>query len=244
MWGRLTAGGFVAPYTINDFRRDFPRTSPPRDFGEMSPANLQEYGLAPVQLGNPPTPTEGEVVERGPAVFGGDEWTYTWITRPLTPAERAAQQALKAEERQARLLPALEIVAARVLDPETLTPEQLEAVAPIYEEWRPGRAYPADFPLTFNGVVLKVVQAHTSQADWKPDQLPALYTAFRPQGSVTPWVQPTGAQDAYAVGEEVSHPNAQDGGRVWLFRSKIAANTTIPGTDGSFHRWWEPVRAL
>lgn len=27
----------------------------------------------------------------------------------------------------------------------------------------------------------------------------------------------------------------------WIFESKIDANTTEPGTDGAFHRWWEPV---
>jgi hypothetical protein len=43
---------------------------------------------------------------------------------------------------------------------------------------------------------------------------------------------------------EVTHPNAQDGGNVWLFRSKIPANTTEPGTDGTFHRWWEPVEPV
>ena len=58
------------------------------------------------------------------------------------------------------------------------------------------------------------------------------------------WVQPTGAHDAYAIGDEVQHPNAQDDGKLWLFRSKIAANVTVPGTDGTFHRWWEPVRLL
>lgn len=59
-----------------------------------------------------------------------------------------------------------------------------------------------------------------------------------------PWVPPTSAADAYAVGAEVTHPNAQDGGALWLFRSAIAANTTEPGTDGSFHRWWTPIEPI
>jgi|OM-RGC.v1.038361030 hypothetical protein len=30
-------------------------------------------------------------------------------------------------------------------------------------------------------------------------------------------------------------------GTIWVWRSKIDANTTEPGQDGQFHRWWEPV---
>jgi hypothetical protein len=47
------------------------------------------------------------------------------------------------------------------------------------------------------------------------------------------WVQPTGAHDAYPLGAEVEHQGI-------AYRSKIPANTTEPGTDGTLHRWWEP----
>ena len=47
----------------------------------------------------------------------------------------------------------------------------------------------------------KVAQAHTSQADWTPDQTPALYTAIGLDESGYPvWSQPTGAHDAYPAG--------------------------------------------
>jgi hypothetical protein len=55
------------------------------------------------------------------------------------------------------------------------------------------------------------------------------------------WVQPTGAHDAYAIGDKVQHPRPQSSGAAWVFESKIAANTTEPGTDGTFDRWWTPV---
>jgi hypothetical protein len=54
----------------------------------------------------------------------------------------------------------------------------------------------------------------------------------------------TGTAGSYNLNDEVTHPNAQDSGNVWLFRSKIPANTTEPGTDGTFHRWWEPVEPV
>ena len=61
------------------------------------------------------------------------------------------------------------------------------------------------------------------------------------------WVQPTGAHNAYQTGDEVTHPDrantmGEGSTTVWVWRSNIDANTTEPGQDGTFHRWWEPVR--
>jgi hypothetical protein len=74
--------------------------------------------------------------------------------------------------------------------------------------------------------------------------VPALFTRVALEGEILPWVQPTGAQDAYAIDAEVSHDNPNDGGNIWLYRSKIPANTQEPGRDGTFDRWWEPVELI
>jgi hypothetical protein len=58
----------------------------------------------------------------------------------------------------------------------------------------------------------------------------SLAEAERPE-HVKPWVMPTGAHDAPNVGDHRWHD-----GKVW--RSLIAGNTTVPGSDP---RWWEPV---
>lgn len=55
------------------------------------------------------------------------------------------------------------------------------------------------------------------------------------------WVQPTGSHNAYQTGEMVTHNNPNDNGAIWVYRSKIDANTTEPGRDGTYDRWWEPV---
>jgi hypothetical protein len=85
------------------------------------------------------------------------------------------------------------------------------------------------------------VQSHT-RTHFAPDQTPALFTPARPQ--LSPWVQPTGAQDAYAIGDFVTHDRPQDGGAIWVFKSAINANTTEPSRDGSFDRWWTPLSRL
>jgi len=76
----------------------------------------------------------------------------------------------------------------------------------------------------FNGLDLKlykVVQAHTTQVDWKPSTTPALFTEIAPPGQVPIWKQPTGAQDAYAINAAISFEGK-------YYKSKIAANTYSP----------------
>lgn len=46
---------------------------------------------------------------------------------------------------------------------------------------------------------------------------------------VRDWVPPTGAHDAYAVGDKVRHEGV-------IYASRIDGNTTVPGSDP---RWWE-----
>ena len=60
--------------------------------------------------------------------------------------------------------------------------------------------------VVYNGNVYEVLQAHTLQADWIPDQTPALYRLKGQPGEEWPeWVQPTGAHDAYKKGDKVTY---------------------------------------
>ena len=90
----------------------------------------------------------------------------------------------------------------------------------------------------FNGTAYVCVQSHTRTGD-SPDTIPALFTPARAQ--LAAWVQPTGTHDAYATGDLVTHDNPNDDGAIWVYRSNIDANTTEPGRDGTFDRWWEPI---
>lgn len=117
----------------------------------------------------------------------------------------------------------------------SLSDEQAMEVATIYDSWVPGKNYIAGTFLTFgqNGVgdpqLYKVVQNHTSQEDWTPDNTPALYVAIGLDEEGYPvWSQPTGAHDAYNKGDVVDYNGT-------LYESQINGNDTIPGTDD---RWW------
>ena len=98
----------------------------------------------------------------------------------------------------------------------------------LFQEWEAGREYTAGYRLRYGGKLYRVVQAHTSQADWTPDKVPALFTEIAKPGEVPVWRQPTGAQDAYAKGDRVHYPTAADP----VYESTIDANVWAPGVYG------------
>lgn len=109
-----------------------------------------------------------------------------------------------------------------------LTEEQALECVRLYRPWEIGKAYAVGEYLTYgqNGVgdpqLYKVVQAHTSQSDWAPDITPALYDAIGLDDSGYPvWSQPTGAHDAYNIGDIVNYNGV-------LYESLINGNTWSP----------------
>lgn len=119
-----------------------------------------------------------------------------------------------------------------------LTEEQALVCVRLYRPFEAGKAYAAGDYLTYgiNGVgdpqLYKVVQAHTSQADWLPDATPALYDAIGLDDDGYPvWSQPTGAHDAYNKGDIVNYNGA-------LYRSVIDDNVYSPD---AYPAGWEVV---
>lgn len=111
---------------------------------------------------------------------------------------------------------------------QTLDDDKALEVATVFPAYEVGRAYAVGNMFSYgenstgDPQLYKVVQAHTSQADWKPDATPALYTAI----GLTPvgypiWSKPTGAHDAYSKGDIVSYNEK-------LYKSLIDGNTWSP----------------
>lgn len=74
-----------------------------------------------------------------------------------------------------------------------------------FAAWRPGLAVAVGDVLSYDEVVYEVIQAHTTQADWTPPTVPALFKLFReaqePGDAPEPWV----AGASYRVGERVTY---------------------------------------
>ena len=108
---------------------------------------------------------------------------------------------------------------------EILTDEQAETVPNAYPEWQAQAAYRVGDRRRYDGLLYRCVQAHTSQVGWEPPSVPALWVRTSHDGEIPEWVQPTGAHDAYALGDKVKH-----NGKVW--QSDIDANVFEPGVYG------------
>ena len=105
-----------------------------------------------------------------------------------------------------------------------LTDEDALTAVELFPAWEAGKAYEANDRVLYDGKLYKVVQAHTSQADWTPDATPALFTEVAKPGEIPVWKQPTGAQDAYNTGDKVHYPDADSA----VYESLIDANVWSP----------------
>lgn len=110
----------------------------------------------------------------------------------------------------------------------SLDDEKALEIATIYDEWQAGKAYTVGEFVRYgenstgDPQLYKVVQAHTSQADWTPDITASLYDAIGLDESGYPiWSQPTGAHDAYNTGDIVDYKGV-------LYISLIDGNTYSP----------------
>ena len=102
---------------------------------------------------------------------------------------------------------------------DSIGDDAVAEVAALFPDWTPGvKVAPGDV-LAWDGTLVEVIQAHTTQADWTPDKVPALFTVHRSTGS-TVWV----AGIKVTVGERFSYQ-----GVVW---EVVQAHTTQAG--------WEP----
>lgn len=119
---------------------------------------------------------------------------------------------------------------------QTLGEEQALEICGVYDSWKPDAAYATGEYITYgeNSVgdaqLYKVVQAHTSQADWTPDVTDSLYTPIGLTEDGYPiWSQPTGAHDAYDTGDIVDYNGV-------IYKSLIDGNTFAPD---AYPQGWE-----
>ena len=122
----------------------------------------------------------------------------------------------------ARTVLADAIIAPQIRSGE-LSDTEIAARSAVFPAWAAGvdvKAGAGDV-LAWDGTLVEVVQAHTTQADWTPDRVPALFRIYRtPQ--MTAWV----AGIAVKAGERFTF-----GGATW---EVVQAHTTQKG--------WEPDR--
>lgn len=109
--------------------------------------------------------------------------------------------------------------------------DALEAVD-LFPKWAADILYHVNERIRYNDKLYRCEQEHTSQADWTPDVVPALWTEVAPPGVIPVWVQPTGAQDAYMTDDLVHYPDEEGP----VYRSTVDNNVWAPNVYG-----WELI---
>lgn len=120
---------------------------------------------------------------------------------------------------KARQLRDLIVRASASLDDESA----LQGIE-LFPKWTatPPMTYEVGDRVRHEDTLYKCVQAHTSQDDWTPDKVPALFVEVSIE-EFPEWKQPTGAHDAYNKGDKVSH-----NGKHW--QSNVDGNVWEPPT--------------
>lgn len=116
----------------------------------------------------------------------------------------------------------------------TSLPDDEAAKTPmLFEQWVVDKTYVVGERVCYIGKLYKVLQSHTSQADWTPDVAVSLFAEILiPDPSVIPeWVQP-GSTNPYMAGDKVRH-----NGKIWI--SLINYNVWEPGAVGTASLWEE-----
>lgn len=138
--------------------------------------------------------------------------------------ERRKREVLQA--RQASIEVATSITFVTLAETGTIDEETATEHIDLFSPWAEGIAYEMGNIRSYEGELYRCVQAHTSQSDWTPDKVPALWVKIGdPAVEFPEWSQPVGAHDAYAKGDKVSY-----GGKHW--ESTVDNNVWQPGVYG------------
>ena len=124
-----------------------------------------------------------------------------------------------------------QIATRNMIKAGELSDEEMAELVGIYPHWSVGIDYKIGDLVAYHGALYEVIQVHTSQADWTPDTVPALFKSHAPAGVIPEWQQPSGGHDAYNIGDKVTFEGK-------VYESTIDANTWSPT---AYPQGWQEV---
>ena len=117
---------------------------------------------------------------------------------------------------------------------QSLTEAEAITATCLHPKWSGDSVqYTAGQRVQDDGILYTVLQAHTSQPDWKPTAAPSLFAkVLIPDPTAVPeWEQPD-STNPYMKGDKVKH-----NGKVWM--SLVDNNVWEPGVTGTAALWQE-----
>lgn len=166
--------------------------------------------------------------------------TYLMVTKDgvrfqFTEVENNLKQAM--DNYIATLKSDEEVVKEKLVDllETKLTEDELVENVEIFPQWKPNMDMVEGKHYQDNGILYKVIQGHTSQSDWTPEDTPALFQRIskveEAEDEYKPFIQPTGGHDAYMTGDKVLYNEKK-------YVSKIDNNVWTPD---EYPAGWELV---
>lgn len=107
----------------------------------------------------------------------------------------------KAKELREQIL-ANRVATQKLVKVEDLSEEELADLISLYDEWKVGLDVKAGDKLSYNGVLYKVIQEHTTQENWRPPDVAALFVKIQPAGVLREIKETMLATEAFAKGEK------------------------------------------
>lgn len=129
-----------------------------------------------------------------------------------------------------------------VVAPEISDEDAKEGAVPtlLFPIWNAGEDYKVGDRVRYEDILYRVLQAHTSQLDWTPDKVPALYARLRSsqdeegdKQGIEEWEQPT-AENPYQKGDRVKHLD-----RFW--ESLVDGNVWEPTDQTAALNLWKQI---
>ena len=99
----------------------------------------------------------------------------------------------------------------------------------LFGKWVVGVPYKTGDRVSYEGVLYKVLQDHTSQDDWRPDTTPSLFAKvlIPDPGTIPVWEQPD-STNPYMKGDKVHFPTIDDPVYESLIDNNVWSPTAYP----------------
>ena len=125
-------------------------------------------------------------------------------------------------EREKKLITPSSIVFVKMAENGDIDEVTASEHADLFLQWQENMQCTVGMLLQYKGLLYKVLQDHTSQADWLPNKTPALYKVLGiNENGIAEWSQPISATDAYNKGDIVMYKGI-------CYRSLIDGNVWAP----------------
>ena len=153
----------------------------------------------------------------------------SWDDVGIPPEDYSKIKRIRQLTNPNNLIEALERLIALTLSDkviaEEMSDEDKALFLSLFPQYKIGKAYKIGDVFGYKDSLYEVLQDHTSQEDWPPDTTASLYKKHTPDGVIEEWVAPTGAHDAYMLGDRVTYEGQ-------IYESIIDSNVWRPDEYG------------